>query len=100
MEEVFPERKGIKSSLARLRFDIRQKFLTPVPGCVEDLRAIHINWPYDPVMYDPACLDALLTQQILGIKGIAVGVLPLYEGATNPPTDDPNQPALRRLLTS
>ncbi|GAB3952032.1 glycosyltransferase [Spirosoma harenae] len=99
MDELFPERKRIKSPLARLRFDISQTFLTPVPGCVEDLRAIHAHWPYDLIVYDLACLGALLTQQILGIKGIAVGVLPLYEGHTNPPTDDPNQPALKRLLT-
>lgn len=30
MDELFPERKRIKSPLARVRFDIRQTFLTPV----------------------------------------------------------------------
>lgn len=99
MDELFPERKHIKSPLGRIRFDIEQTFLTPVPGCVEDLRAIHAEWPYDLIVYDLACLGALLVQQILGIKGIAIGVLPLYEGTTNPPTDDPNLPALRRTLT-
>jgi UDP:flavonoid glycosyltransferase YjiC (YdhE family) len=99
MDEIFPDRKRIKNPLALVRFDISQMFLTPVAGCVEDLRSIHADWPYDLIVYDLACLGAQMVQQILGIRGIAVGVLPLHEGTTNLPTDDPTQPALKRLLT-
>jgi UDP:flavonoid glycosyltransferase YjiC (YdhE family) len=99
MDELFPDRKRIKNPLALVRFDISQMFLTPVPGCVDDLRAIHAEWPYDLIVYDLACLGAQMVQQILGIRGIAVGVLPLHEGTTNLPTDDPSQPALKRVLT-
>ncbi|GAB4024572.1 glycosyltransferase [Spirosoma gilvum] len=98
MEELFPERKRIKNPIARARFDVKQTFLAPVPGYVDDLRAIHVDWPFDLIIYDLACLGGLFIQQLLGIKGVAVGVLPLFESAVNLPTDDPNLPTIRRSL--
>lgn len=98
MDALFPERKKIRNPIARARFDVKQTFLTPVPGYVDDLKAIHADWPYELIIYDLACLGALFVQQLLGIKGIAVGVLPLFESAVNLPTDDPNQHPIRRTL--
>ncbi|WP_460994823.1 glycosyltransferase [Spirosoma harenae] len=98
MDELFPERKTIKNPIKRARFDVKETFLNPVPGYVEDLMAVHTDWPFDLIVYDLACLGALFTQQLLSIKGLAVGVLPLFESESNLPSDDPDQFLLKRLL--
>lgn len=99
MDELFPERKRVRNPIARARFDVKQTFLNPIPGYVDDLLAVHTNWPYDLIVYDLACLGALFAQELLSIKGIAVGVLPLFESSTNLPSDDPQQHPVKRSLT-
>jgi UDP:flavonoid glycosyltransferase YjiC (YdhE family) len=98
MDELFPERKTIKNPIKRAQFDVKETFLNPVPGYVEDLMAIHTDWPFDLIVYDLACLGALFVQQLLSIKGVAIGVLPLFESEVNLPSDNPNQFPLKRLL--
>ncbi|RAJ97462.1 UDP:flavonoid glycosyltransferase YjiC (YdhE family) [Larkinella arboricola] len=98
MDELFPERKKIKNPISRARFDVKQTFLNPIPGYVDDLMAIHADWPFDLIVYDLACLGALFVQELLAIKGVAVGVLPLFESESNPPADDPHQFPLKRWL--
>ncbi|SEI57586.1 UDP:flavonoid glycosyltransferase YjiC, YdhE family [Dyadobacter sp. SG02] len=99
MDELFPERKKIKNPIARARFDVKHTFLSPIPGYVDDLVQIHNEWPFDLIVYDLACLGALFVQELLAVKGVAVGVLPLFESASNPPSDDPGQNAIARSLT-
>lgn len=98
MDELFPERRNIKNPISRARFDIKQTFLQPIPGYVDDLMAIHADWPFDLILYDLACLGAQLVQERLSLKGVAVGVLPLFESAANLPADDPNQSPIKRTL--
>lgn len=98
MDELFPQRKSIKNPIARARFDVKHSFLTPIPGYIEDMMQIHSQWAYDLVVYDLACLGALFVQELLHIKGVAVGVLPLFESASNLPTDDPARNPLARSV--
>ncbi|MFD1142025.1 glycosyltransferase [Larkinella insperata] len=98
MDELFPERKTIRNPISRARFDVKQTFLNPIPGYVDDLLAIHAEWPFDLIIYDLACLGALFVQELLAIKGVAVGVLPLFESESNPPSDNPHQAPLKRWL--
>ncbi len=86
IEKLFPKRIIIRNPIIRARFDFIQTFLTPVPGQVDDLLAIYAGWPFDLIAYDLACFGGTFVKQLLGIKGIAVGVFPLYEGAVNLPS--------------
>lgn len=99
MDELFPERKNIKNPISRARFDVKHTFLSPIPGYVDDLVKVHEEWPFDLIVYDLACLGALFVQELLAIKGVAVGVLPLFESASNPPSDDPARNAIARSVT-
>ncbi|MGX5853931.1 glycosyltransferase [Dyadobacter jiangsuensis] len=98
MDELFPERKKIKNPIARARFDVKHTFLSPIPGYVDDLVKVHEAWQFDLIVYDLACLGALFVQELLAVKGVAVGVLPLFESESNPPSDDPGQNALTRSV--
>lgn len=98
MDELFPERKTIKNPIARARFDVKHTFLSPIPGYVDDILKIHDEWPFDLIVYDLACLGASFVQELLAIKGVAVGVLPLFESESNPPSDDPDRNAIARSV--
>lgn len=99
MDELFPERKKIKNPIARARFDVKHTFLSPIPGYVDDLLEVHNEWPFDLIVYDLACLGALFVQELLAIKGVAVGVLPLFESESNLPSDNPGRNAIARSVT-
>jgi len=99
MDELFPERKKIKNPIERARFDVKHTFLSPVPGYIDDLVKVHDEWPFDLIVYDLACLGALFVQELLAVKGVAVGVLPLFESESNLPSDDPARNAIARLVT-
>ncbi|MBO0952581.1 glycosyltransferase [Fibrella forsythiae] len=79
IDEIFPERTVLKNPIARLRFDIDQFFLRRGPEYVEDIRAIYLEWPFDLIVYDCACVGGLLVQQLLSVKGVSMGIIPLSE---------------------
>ncbi|MBO9613332.1 MAG: glycosyltransferase [Dyadobacter sp.] len=99
MDVLFPERAKIKNPIARARFDVKHTFLSPIPGYIDDLLKVHEEWPFDLIVYDLACLGALFVQELLTIKGVAVGVLPLFESESNLPSDNPEQNVFMRSLT-
>ncbi|WP_324677078.1 glycosyltransferase [Hymenobacter sp. GOD-10R] len=83
LDELLPERAKLKSPIARGQLDVTQVFLLRAPEYVQDIRAIHQDWPFDILIYDEACLGAVLAQQLLGVKGVAIGVMPLMETDEN-----------------
>ena len=78
-DSLYPERASIKGTIARLRFDINELFLNRAPEFVEDLTAIHDEWPYDLIVHDVAFIGASFIRQLLDVKTVAVGVVPLAE---------------------
>ncbi|MBO0930248.1 glycosyltransferase [Fibrella aquatilis] len=79
LDSLFPERKDLKNTIARLRFDINQVFLLRAPEFVDDLTAIHADWPFDLIIHDVAFIGGSFIQQLLSVKSVAVGVVPLAE---------------------
>ncbi|MPR36853.1 glycosyltransferase [Salmonirosea aquatica] len=85
LDVLFPERKNIQGTVARLRFDINQVFLLRGPEFVEDLTMIYNEWPYDLIVHDVAFMGGSLIRELLPIKSVAVGVIPLAESDRNLP---------------
>ncbi|WP_232540823.1 glycosyltransferase [Spirosoma endbachense] len=98
MDTVLPERQKIKSSIARLRFDINNVFLLRAPEFVEDLLAIHEEFPFDLLICDVLFTGAPFIKQLLHIPVVAIGVVPLGETSKNlPPTGMGLEPAATML---
>jgi len=64
---------------------MNQVFLLRVPEFVEDLRAIHHDWPFDLIVHDAAFLGGLFVKDQLCIKTVAIGVMPLGESDDHVP---------------
>lgn len=79
MDALFPERANIRNAIAKLRFDINQVFLGRAPEFVADLTAIHREWPYDLIVHDVAFVGGSFIRELLPVKSVAVGVIPLPE---------------------
>ncbi len=85
LDSLFPERASIKGALARIRFDIEQVFLLRAPEFVEDLTAIHAQWPFDLIIHDVAFIGGSFIKQLINVKTVSIGVLPLTESDDNLP---------------
>lgn len=79
MDSLFPERASLKGGIARLRFDINQVFLLRTPEFVEDLKAIYQDWPFDLVIHDVMFMGGSFIKELLPVKTVSVGVVPLVE---------------------
>ncbi|GAB3256876.1 glycosyltransferase [Larkinella harenae] len=85
LEELFPERKKIKGTIARLRFDINQVFLLRIPEFIRDLSEIRQEWPFELMVSDVAFFAAPFVQELWGVKTITGGIAPLGESDANLP---------------
>lgn len=85
LEAIFPERSKMKGTVARLRFDINQVFLLRGPEFVEDLTMIYQEWPYDLLIHDVLFTGGSLIRELLPVRSVAVGVVPLGESDQNLP---------------
>ena len=85
LDAIFPERSKIKGIVARLRFDINQVFLLRASEFVEDLTRIHQEWPFDLIVHDVLFTGGSLIRELLPVRSVAVGVVPLAESDRNLP---------------
>lgn len=79
IDTLFPERATLKSPIKRLSFDISQVFLHRAPEFVADLTAIHQEWPFELMVHDVAFAGGVFVQQLLSVKTVGIGVVPLAE---------------------
>ena len=85
LDLIFPGRKRIQGTVARLRFDINEVFLLRAPEFVEDLTDIYGEWPFDLIIHDVLFTGGSLIRELLPVKSVAVGVVPLAESDKNLP---------------
>lgn len=90
-DELFPERTRLKG-IAKLRYDMTEVFLDPIPAQVGDLRRVLAERPADLVVHDAAYLGATLVEQLGGPRAVSVGVMPMMLPAPDVP---PFGPGLR-----
>ncbi|MFN8347333.1 MAG: glycosyltransferase [Spirosomataceae bacterium] len=79
LDTLFPERKRIKGSIARLRFDINRVFIGGIPEFIEDVTTIHREWPFNLIVYDAGFMAGAFLKDLLQVPAASVGVVPYAE---------------------
>ena len=77
IDEVFPERKGIRNHIAKINFDICNYFILRAEEFFEDIREINESFDFDVLIADGAFTGITLTRELLKKEIVAVGVFPL-----------------------
>jgi MGT family glycosyltransferase len=77
IDEVFPERKAIKSQFKKVNFDICNYFILRAEEFFSDIEDINDEFDFDILIADCAFTGITLTRSLLNKEVIAVGVLPL-----------------------
>lgn len=77
IDEVFPERRKIKSHMKKVIFDICTYFIQRGEEFYEDIRDINREFDFDILVADCAFTGISYTRTLLHKEVIAVGVLPL-----------------------
>lgn len=85
IDEVFPERKKIKSLVKKLNFDIENYFVRRGPEFYEDIKMINRHFDFDLLIADVAFTGIPFVKDLLHKPVIAVGVFPLVETSKDLP---------------
>lgn len=85
LDAAFPERKKHKSTVAKLKFDIKEVFVRRIPEYVEDLKAIYEAFPFELIIADYGFTAVPLIRNLFHIPVIGVGVVPLMETSRDLP---------------
>ncbi|GAB3903343.1 glycosyltransferase [Larkinella knui] len=85
LEELFPERKQIKGTIDRLRFDINNVFLNRAPEFVADLTDLYQEFPFELLVCDVLFTGAPFIKQLLNVPVVAIGIVPLSETSRDLP---------------
>ena len=76
IDEVFPERKQIKSHIRKVVFDICTYFIARGEEFYEDIRNINQTFDFDILIADCAFTGSTFARKLLNKHVVAVGVLP------------------------
>jgi MGT family glycosyltransferase len=77
IDEVFPERKRIRSLVKKLNFDICNYFILRAEEFFEDISNINRSFDFDILISDNAFTGMTLTRHLLKKRVVSVGVFPL-----------------------
>lgn len=79
IDEVFPERKKIKSTIKKLNFDLENYFIKRGTEFYEDIKDINETFCFDLIIADCVFTGIPFVKELLHKPVIGVGVLPLTE---------------------
>ena len=79
MDEVFPQRKQLKSQVSRMKFDIKNYFVLRTPEFFADIEDIYREFPFDLVVTDCCFPASIVVKEKLGVPLVNVGIIPLME---------------------
>jgi UDP:flavonoid glycosyltransferase YjiC (YdhE family) len=77
IDDVFPERKGLRAGVRKLKFDIKNIFVDRGVEFLDDIIEIHREFPFEVLVSDVAFLGAELVQKVLSVKFVSISVMPL-----------------------
>ncbi len=75
-DDVFPERKRIKSAVDRLKFDLKNYFLATVEDHFADISQINKEFAFDVLVSDQMFCAATLVKTRLNKLNVVIGVMP------------------------
>ncbi|WMJ73696.1 glycosyltransferase [Cytophagaceae bacterium ABcell3] len=81
LDDVFPERAKLKSTVKKIKFDIKNVFIGRSPEYYEDVKEIKESYDFDLVVCDSGFAANYLIKNLLNIPVICVGVMPLMESS-------------------
>ncbi len=84
-DELFPERKHIKGTIARLKFDIKTMFVLPVHDYMTDLFALREDFAFDLMVCDCLFCAGQVVQHVFRVPVVNVGIVPLTENSRDLP---------------
>jgi MGT family glycosyltransferase len=79
IEEIFPERAKIKSTIKKLNFDMINAFIMRSTEYYADISEIYKSFPFDIFIADNCFTGIPFIKDKIGVPVIAIGVLPLTE---------------------
>jgi MGT family glycosyltransferase len=85
LEQVFSERKQIKSAVKKLNFDIQHMFILRAEEYFADILEIYKTFPFDVMICDNAFTAIPFVKDKMQKPVIAIGVLPLTETSKDLP---------------
>jgi MGT family glycosyltransferase len=81
LEEIFPERAKIKSTLKKLNFDMINAFILRSTEYYADISEIYKSFPFDIFIADNCFTGIPFVKDKIGVPVISIGVLPLTESS-------------------
>ncbi|GAB3337697.1 glycosyltransferase [Larkinella ripae] len=85
LEDLFPERKKIKGTISRLRFDMNNVFLYRAPEFVADITGIYQEFAFDLLVCDTLFSAGPFIKQLLNVPVVGIGIVPLTESSNDLP---------------
>lgn len=84
-QPFFKEREEMKSQIAKFRFDLEHIFVRRTPEVMEDLEAIHREFPFELLIADLLFLALPMVKAKFNIPVVAAGIIPINESSKDLP---------------
>lgn len=81
IDEVFPQRAKIKSTIKKLTFDLINAFILRSTEYFADISEIYQSFPFDILIADNCFTGIPFIKDKLGVPVITIGVMPLTESS-------------------
>jgi MGT family glycosyltransferase len=81
MDEVFPQRKTLKSQIAKMKFDLKNYFVLRTPEFFADIEDLYHEFPFDLIVTDCCFPASIVVKEKLGVPLVNVGIIPLMESS-------------------
>ncbi|HEV8282815.1 MAG TPA: nucleotide disphospho-sugar-binding domain-containing protein [Chitinophagaceae bacterium] len=77
VDELFPERKKLKTGIPQLKFDLKNFFIYRAPEYFEDISEIKESFPFDIFVCDGAFTAGKLVKEKLKVPVAGIGIIPV-----------------------
>ena len=84
-DEIFPERKKLRSGVPRLKFDLKNFFIYRAPEYFEDIKELKRTFNFDVFVCDAAFTAGKLVKEKLNVPSVAVGIIPVMSTSKDLP---------------